>query len=103
MPDGHDHPSLRVPPIFFGLPSNAPLVASLSRLTTQIGDPSDPFGQWFIADNLITFGHTAGFRRDPVFVAAVMAANPKPLERALLWRTHTLCWAARSCLALEGD
>jgi predicted O-methyltransferase YrrM len=51
----------------------------------------------------MTFGHTAGFRRDPEFAAAVLAANPKPLERAFAWRTHTLCWAARSCLALDGD
>jgi hypothetical protein len=33
----------------------------------------------------------------------VVAARAKPLERAIAWRTHTLCWAAQSCLALEGD
>jgi hypothetical protein len=29
MPDGHKHPGLRVPPIFFGLSRDEPLVESL--------------------------------------------------------------------------
>jgi hypothetical protein len=33
----------------------------------------------------------------------VTAARPQPAELAIAWRTHALCWAAQSCLALDGD
>lgn len=103
MPDGAAEPSLRIPQIFFGLEQAPHLTQALNRLVRAAGDAGDPRSQWFIADNLMTYGHTAGFRRDPRFAAAVMAARPKPMELALAWRTHTLCWAAQSCLALDGD
>jgi predicted O-methyltransferase YrrM len=103
MPDGDVVPALRIPQIFFGLTQQAEWVTTLNRLIGQIGDVGDPRSQWFMADNLITYGHTAGFRRDLAFVSAVAAANPKPMELAIAWRTHTLCWAARSCLAVAGD
>ena len=57
----------------------------------------------FSADNLITYGHTRGFLVEPRFVAAVLAAHPEPTERAIAWRTHTLCWAAESVSKLSGD
>jgi hypothetical protein len=107
MPDGTldppPHAGLRVPSLFFGLHDTPEVVADLQALIRRLGDVTDPFGAWFIADNLITFGHTRGFLTDPRFVAAVVAARAQPLERAIAWRTHTLCWAAESCLALEGD
>lgn len=103
MPDGIVPPSLRIPQIFFGLDQTEGLVKTLNQLIHQIGDVADPRSQWFMADNLITYGHTAGFRHDPRFVSAVQAAQPTPMELAIAWRTHTLCWAAQSCLALEGD
>ncbi len=103
MPDGVVEPALRIPQIFFGLSERTNLVRSLNHLIDQIGDVADPRSQWFMADNLITYGHTAGFRFEPAFITAVTAANPRPMELALAWRTHTLCWAARSCRVLEGD
>ena len=103
MPDGLVSPALRIPQIFFGLSQTAGLVKTLNSLISQIGDVADPRSQWFMADNLITYGHTAGFREDSRFISAVQGAQPKPMELAIAWRTHTLCWAAQSCLGLEGD
>lgn len=103
MPDGVVEPALRIPQIFFGLSERDHLVRALNHLIDQIGDVADPRSQWFMADNLITYGHTAGFRLEPAFVSAVLAADPRPMELALAWRTHTLCWAAKSCVALQGD
>lgn len=103
MPDGVVTRALRIPQIFFGLSGNAAVVQTLNHLIDQIGNVADPRSQWFMADNLITYGHTAGFRCDPAFIEAVIGARPKPMELALAWRTHTLCWAAQSCLALPGD
>jgi len=101
MPDDHTKLGLFVPKVFFGL-SDAPALAALQTLgrLDGVGDPSQP---WFVADNLITYGHTRGFLTEPRFVAAVLASRPEPAECAVVWRTHTLCWAVESALALPGD
>jgi len=103
MPDGAAPPLLRIPQIFYGLEHIPEIKDLLNRLIRTLGDVSQRHSQWYIADNLVTYGHTAGFRFDPRFVAAVEASQPKPMERSLAWRTHTLCWAAASCQGLDGD
>ena len=78
-------------------------VAALQTLVANaigVGEPDSP---WFIADNLITFGHTHGFLTDPRFIAAVNSEHPAHDELSIIWRTHTLCWAAESCLGVAGD
>ncbi|MGE4048752.1 MAG: TylF/MycF/NovP-related O-methyltransferase, partial [Acetobacteraceae bacterium] len=103
MPDGAIPPVLPIPRIFYGLDQAPETRATLNALVRQVGSPGERHAQWYIADNLITYGHTAGFRFDPRFVSAVSAAGPKPAELSLAWRTHTLCWAAQSCAGLAGD
>ncbi len=57
----------------------------------------------FIADNLITIDRHLGFVDDPDFMEAFRAeANTRPYQ-ALIWRLHTLCWAAKQALRLDGD
>jgi len=102
MPDGTAQWGLLVPSVFFGLHNDQPALGALQTLA-RIGDVGDPRGPWFMADNLITYGHTRGFLTEPRFVAAVLAARPEPTERAIAWRTHTLCWAVDSALAVPGD
>ena len=75
---------------------------ALNTLITRAGNTNDPNSEWFLADNLITFNHTHGFLTDSRFVAAVTAEQPSPEELAFVWRTHTLCWAAESCLRGGG-
>jgi O-methyltransferase len=103
MADGNARAGLRVPQIFYGLEGQSNVVARLNALVSELGDVSDPRSAWFLADNLMTYGHTRGFLTDQRFVAAVVAAAPKPMERGLAWRTHTMCWAAQSCEKLDGD
>jgi O-methyltransferase len=102
MPDDNTRIGLLVPPVFFGLRNHAASLAALQALADQgnVGDPRNP---WFMSDNLITFDHTRGFLTEPRFVKAVLAANPSSFERSFAWRTHTLCWAVDSALALPGD
>jgi O-methyltransferase len=94
---------LRIPSLFWGVPDDSDVCAALRALLATTPDPGHPDGPWFVADNLITFGHTRGFLQDADFVAAVRAEQPSSGELALVWRTHTLCWAAHSCLAVPGD
>jgi predicted O-methyltransferase YrrM len=101
MPDGPVRPGLLIPGVFFGL-NDKPTLAALRELA-RIAGGGDPRGPWFIADNLITYAHTRGFLTEPRFVAAVLASRPEPTELAIVWRTHTLCWAAESVSNLPGD
>src|SRR6185437_2436139 len=57
MPDGTAQWGLLVPSVFFGLHNDQPALGALQTLA-RIGDVGDPRGPWFMADNLITYGHT---------------------------------------------
>jgi glycosyltransferase involved in cell wall biosynthesis len=102
MPTVEREPSaeLRVPHLFWGLKQHAGVVEALNTLVAHMGDTRDP---WFLADNLITYSHSHGFLTEPRFVAAVTAEQPSDVELAIVWRTHTLCWSAESCLGVAGD
>jgi hypothetical protein len=89
---------LRIPPVFRGITSQPGVVDALNTLVARAGDVRDPHGAWFMADNLMTLARTRGFLTDPRFVASVTAERPSEAELAAVWRTHTLCWAAESCL-----
>ena len=95
--------TLRIPSVFYGLQQMPETVAALRTLVANaigVGEPDSP---WFIADNLITFGHTHGFLTEPRFIAAVNSEHPAHDELSIIWRTHTLCWAAESCMGVAGD
>src|SRR4051812_5437802 len=57
MQDGATQAALRVPAIFYGLDSAPELVGMLNAMIRRLGDVSHPDSQWYIADNLLTFGH----------------------------------------------
>jgi glycosyltransferase involved in cell wall biosynthesis len=94
---------LRIPHLFWGMKTQPAVVEALNTLVARVGDAGDPRGAWFLADNLITIAHTRGFLTEPRLVAAVTAERPSEAELAIVWRTHTLCWAAESCLGVAGD
>lgn len=102
MSDSPARFGLLVPSLFFGL-NNDPAALAALQVLAKSSETSDPRGPWFMADNLITYGHTRGFLTEPRFVTAVLAARPDAAERAVAWRTHTLCWAADSVAGLPGD
>src|SRR5689334_17493060 len=93
---------LVIPGVFFGLMNDKCALAALQEIARAAGG-GDPRGPWFLADNLITYGHTRGFLTDERFVAAVLASDPDSTERAIVWRTHTLCWGAENASSLPGD
>ncbi|MGD9123533.1 MAG: TylF/MycF/NovP-related O-methyltransferase [Desulfarculaceae bacterium] len=57
----------------------------------------------FQQDHLITVERCMGFMDDPEFMKAFKKAAQNKQERSLIWRIHTLAWAARHCLNLKGD
>lgn len=57
----------------------------------------------FVGDNLITIDRHVGFATDPEFMKAFRAEAITIPNISLIWRLHTLCWAARHAVGLEGD
>jgi tetratricopeptide (TPR) repeat protein len=57
----------------------------------------------FFGDNLITLQKSVGFMSDPRFVSSVAANQPDADEAGRTWRIHTLIWAAKNALNLDGD
>lgn len=83
---------------FFGLPNPQTFGSAMQAVVNQV--PGDGI---FVGDNLFTYGRNLGFLDDARFMAAVNRHAETPVERAIIWRTHTLCWAAKHGMRLEGD
>ncbi len=60
-------------------------------------------GQTYYNDMLITIERNLSFRNDQKFMSCYAAAVTNDQERSLLWRLHTLAWAAKNSLNVEGD
>ncbi|WP_017326476.1 TylF/MycF/NovP-related O-methyltransferase [Synechococcus sp. PCC 7336] len=61
------------------------------------------FGRVYAQDNLIALQRTAGFLQDESFLQAFKGQAQTRQERSLAWRLHTLTWASKHCLSVEGD
>src|ERR1700761_2427847 len=88
---------------FFGLQlASNEAAAAVGRAFQQViaGLPGQKI---YFNDNLFTVGHASGFLEDAAFMAAVERQKPDNLEEAILWRTHTMVWAARTALRRPGD
>ena len=73
------------------------------RFHRVIATLKEIFGSVYADDNLIALQRSAGFRQDPRFAAAMRNQHRSPQDLSLGWRLHTLCWAARQALQLDGD
>ncbi|MBT4890676.1 MAG: class I SAM-dependent methyltransferase [Rhodospirillales bacterium] len=61
------------------------------------------FGKYiFASDNLITITRNLGFLDDEFFLKAIENNMDEGLEYTIIWRTHIVCWVAKSCLPLPG-
>jgi hypothetical protein len=79
--------------------------ALLDGLATaaRVLDANRAGGHAYLADDMLVWFRNLGFLTDPEFARACGPEADNPLIRARIWRVHTLCWAARSCLGLRGD
>ena len=63
----------------------------------------------FWGDRLLTLDKSAGFLEDPKFIRAFREVRGSHQydqyegKDTISWRLHTLCWAARNALTIEGD
>ncbi len=61
------------------------------------------FGKVDAGDNMILFGRSLGFQRNPRFIEAFGKNCRNKQERSLASRLNTLTWAAEQALDIEGD
>ena len=59
--------------------------------------------RFYAGDNLICLGRNLSFLRDQKFVSSFLGSVTNLQEQSLLWRLHTLAWAAKNALRVEGD
>lgn len=83
--------------MFWGPRDHKEFIAGLQKCC----DTLDPIGI-FLGDNLFTFRRNLGFLDDEKFMAAVEANVADDKERAIIWRTYVLLWAARNGLRRQG-
>lgn len=90
--------------IFYGMKDREEFIKGIQSAINQF----PPTGI-FTGDNLIAINRNLGFLDDVHFMDAFMkntSSEHHPeheQEISIIWRTHTLAWAAFSSLRLEGD
>jgi len=83
---------------FFGVNDPNKFIASLQETIHQV-----PGQGVFAGDNLFTFGRNLSFLDDEVLMAAFHKNADTVTEKAILWRTAIVYWAAKQGLRLDGD
>jgi len=56
-----------------------------------------------LADDMFVWFRTLGFLRESDFIRAMDRYKDNAILKARIWRVYLMCWAARSCLKVEGD
>jgi O-methyltransferase len=76
----------------------------LARFHAALEELKDIWGDSaFYGDHLITIGRNLAFLKDEKFTDSVFRECRASSERSMVWRFHTLAWAAKSALSLPGD
>jgi O-methyltransferase len=60
-------------------------------------------GHVYCNDMLITITRNLSFRFDQKFMSSFNSSATNQQEKSLLWRLHTLAWAAKNALNVDGD
>jgi hypothetical protein len=85
--------------MFYGIPDNR-----LKEFQQAIATIEDIYkGQFYFNDMLITMCRNLSFRHDKKFISSFYDAVTNKQEHSLIWRLHTLAWAAKNSLNVEGD
>lgn len=83
---------------FWGINDAASWQSAMSQLFASLG--------WrgrFASDNLVVWGRNLSFLDDKEFMSAFERRAETSPERSIIWRTHTVAWATRRALRLDGD
>ena len=85
--------------MFYGVPPGR--IEDLRQALATIEDIYK--GQFYCNDMLIALWRNLSFRQDRKFMSCFAETAASEQEGSLLWRLHTLAWAAKNALNVEGD
>jgi len=85
--------------MFYGVPPER--VEELQQALSTIEDIYK--GQFYCNDMIVCLWRNLSFQHDEKFMSSYLECVTTDQERSLLWRLHTLAWAARNALSVEGD
>jgi O-methyltransferase len=60
-------------------------------------------GNFYCNDMIICLARNLSFRHDKKFISSFYDSVTNEQEKSLIWRLHTLAWAAKNALNVEGD
>jgi O-methyltransferase len=85
--------------MFYGVPPER-----FEDLRQALATIEDIFkGEFYCNDMIICLWRNLSFQHDKKFMASCQECATTDQERSLLWRLHTLAWAAKNALNVEGD
>ena len=85
--------------MFYGIPPDR--VKDMQQALATIEDIYS--GQYYANDMIICLGRNLSFQYDQKFMSSFFDSATNDQERSLLWRLHTLAWAAKNAFLVEGD
>jgi O-methyltransferase len=85
--------------MFYGIPPGRE--KDLQQALTTIADIYK--GQFYCNDMLICLWRNLSFRQDQKFMSCFYDSVTNDQEQSLIWRLHTLAWAAKNALNVDGD
>jgi hypothetical protein len=85
--------------MFYGIPPGRE--KDMQQALAIIGDIYK--GQMYHNDMLITLARNLSFRHDQKFISCFYDSVTNKQEHSLVWRLHTLAWAAKNALNVDGD
>lgn len=91
-----------IPKKFVGISGPAEKKEELRQVSESLANLLGPLGYWQ-TDNLITFAKNFSFLDDVRFTDAVFRNANHEYDKAIIWRTHVLSWAAKNALRVGGD
>jgi len=93
---------MQIPKILTGIKGSEGAKKRLGHILNELGEILSPLGYWQ-TDNLITFGKIQSFLEDERLLACVERHANHEYDKAIIWRTHILTWAASNAASARGD
>ena len=92
----------KIPNLFTGISGPQDMKEELKKLLERLSQMLQGLNPWQ-TDNLITFGKNLSFLEDKRLTDLVFQHAIHEYDKAIIWRTHILTWAAKNALQVEGD
>lgn len=84
---------------FYGLENHKEFINGIQHSVNQISSQTGIF----TGDQLFTYNKNLSFLSDEKFMSAFNKHATTDVEKSIIWRIATVCWAANNGMRLDGD